>query len=86
MNKLFPIAAPSTAPVELTAEMLDSVSGGDGGSGNNGIGQILGPMLRSMGGMSGMMASMGKAPGADMGKMLGTVGGMKSAMTMGDMG
>ncbi len=64
----------SATPAELSDQMLDMVSGG-----NNGIGQTMGPILHSTGGMAGM-ASMGMTPGADMGNMLHTDGGMKNAM------
>lgn len=68
-------------PSELSDQMLVMVSGG-----NSGIGQAMGSMLNSAGGMPGMMASAGKTPGADMGSMLATAGGMKNAMALGDMG
>ncbi len=67
---------PSAAPVELTDEMLDIVSGG-----SNGIGTTMGPELAAAGGMPGMMAKMGATVGEPMGQMLHNFHGMKAMMT-----
>ena len=84
MKKPLTAATPSTVPpamlVELTDAMLDMVSGGD-----NGIGEIMGPMLDSAGGMSAMMAKKNMTD-QQMGQMLATDGGMKNAMSMGARG
>ncbi len=65
----------TTAPT-----LLDFPVPGSASAGSQGIGQTMGPMLASDGGMPGMMADMGIALGQDMGQTLGGAGGMKALM------